>query len=672
MPTLTLNSRNVTLTSSWTYKRSTTNESGWTYGTPSVATDGINFDFSSIPAGAIINSAQFSSDRWGSGATMRINCGGEAFSSSSSIPVSAISPGGMLRATFTYKAKGGTPGLNWEGMKSSSAGWTNITLTISYTEPLTAPYAPSSVSISPSLAFPEQIVTLSWSGASEGTNNPISGYTIYKSTTSSNGDYSVFQTISSSSSSGSITFTAPAEGVSYYKVMTLGVSSNSSMSSGYATLSIDLSTTSEFVVDMSTVDAGSALTLSVSSVTNLAHTATFTFGNYEEVIEMAANEVSLTFAPPLEWLNAIPNSSSGEMKIVVKTEGGGTKTRTITLRCPDDIAPVIGEVSIERIDGTVPPDWGLYVAGFSKVKATIETKAIEAYSSPIVMYQITGGEDLAEFEDIPNSMTTKYLTGGVQTITFSAIDGRGRMGTKTITIDVYPYVNPFLTDILSLRSNANGVEDDEGLYATCSASLNFASLDGKNSATCAISYRPQGGDEWKTAGMLNGVLLFGGDIALADNYEIRYTIMDAVGGTSVSYDIVTRAVREIDIMRGGGAWAIGGIANEKGALKVYGLLRVVGDAAIEGDLGFYRLIELSADGWEGTGPYTKTIVVEGMPNNKKRPPQIEPNTSANMETAELNDEAWFNIYHVEVGDEMLTFYAYEQPTQNLQLHVTVV
>lgn len=679
MPTLTLNGRNVTLTSSWTYAQSTTNESGWTYGTPTTVYDAITFSFSSIPSGASINSVQFSSSTWGSGATMRIDCGGSSFTSSSSISTSAVSPGGNLTATFTYKATGGVPGTSWQGTKSSTAGWTNITLTVSYTEPLTAPYAPSSVSVSPSTAFPEETVTLSWSGASAGTNNPIRGYTIYKSTTSSGSGYSVFASVSSTSSSGSITFTAPAEGTSYYKVMTQGSVSNSSMSSRYATLSIDLSATSEFTVDATSINAGGTLTLSISSAADLAHTVTITFGDYKEVIEMAANEISYAFTPPLEWLNAIPNSSSGVMTIVVKTEGGGTKTQTVTLRCPDDIAPVIGEVSIERVDGTVPSDWEMYIAGFSKVKATILTEATEAYSSPIVMYQITGGGALAEFEDVPNGMTTGYLAAGTQAITFSATDGRGRTGTKTITVDVYPYVNPFLTDILSLRSNAEGKEDDEGLYATCSATLNFASIGGKNSATCAVSYRPQGGSEWKTAGMLDGILLFGGDIALADNYEIRYTIMDAVGGTGVSYDIVTRAVREIDIMRGGGAWAIGGIANEKGALKVYGLLRVVNDAVVTGNMtvngnfGFYKLISLAADGWEQYGTrYTKAVTVEGLPEIKGRPPMITPQNSVDADTAQLEDEAWANIYYVGVEGETLTFYAYEQPTQDLQLHVSVV
>ena len=119
--------------------------------------------------------------------------------------------------------------------------------------------------------------------------------------------------------------------------------------------------------------------------------------------------------------------------------------------------------------------------------------------------------------------------------------------------------------------------------------------------------------------------------------------------------------------------------NEKDTLKVYGLLKAVSNAVIQGNLtvngnvGFYKLINLTSDGWEGyETPYTKTITVEGLPENKERPPTITPQNSMDADIAELEDEAWANIYYVGVEGETLTFYAYERPTQALQLHVSVV
>ena len=112
---------------------------------------------------------------------------------------------------------------------------------------------------------------------------------------------------------------------------------------------------------------------------------------------------------------------------------------------------------------------------------------------------------------------------------------------------------------------------------------------------------------------------------------------------------------------------------------MYGLLRVVNDAVVTGNMtvngnfGFYKLISLAADGWEQYGTrYTKAVTVEGLPEIKGRPPMITPQNSVDADTAQLEDEAWANIYYVGVEGETLTFYAYEQPTQDLQLHVSVV
>lgn len=62
--------------------------------------------------------------------------------------------------------------------------------------------APTSVLISAALANPGSTVTLSWSGAAGGTNNPVAGYKIYQST---GGSYSLLQSVDADVSSLSIT-----------------------------------------------------------------------------------------------------------------------------------------------------------------------------------------------------------------------------------------------------------------------------------------------------------------------------------------------------------------------------------------------------------------------------------------------------------------------------------
>lgn len=84
----------------------------------------------------------------------------------------------------------------------------------------TAPTAPT-VQISATTANPGTEVTLSWSGASDGTNNPISAYNVYQST---GADYTLLDTKAASVSSMACTVGA-AGTTTYYKVVAVGTKS---------------------------------------------------------------------------------------------------------------------------------------------------------------------------------------------------------------------------------------------------------------------------------------------------------------------------------------------------------------------------------------------------------------------------------------------------------------
>lgn len=102
--------------------------------------------------------------------------------------------------------------------------------------------APSAVTLSKSSAGPSEAITLSWSGASAGWRNNITGYQIYRAT-SANGSYSLLKTVSTSATSGSTSVDAPSTngGVYYYKVLTLGTISNSGQSSAAPSVTVSYS-----------------------------------------------------------------------------------------------------------------------------------------------------------------------------------------------------------------------------------------------------------------------------------------------------------------------------------------------------------------------------------------------------------------------------------------------
>lgn len=457
---------------------------------------------------------------------------------------------------YKVKAIGAVSGYS-SGLSTASA---------SVSVSVTAPGKPTGLSVSPAAQYPTGAATLSWTAPAAGTNNPITGYKVYSSN-KADGAYTFLKNASGTSCS----VTTPASGSVYFKVLAVGTYLDGALSTAYGTLSVDMSGTSDVTFSPAVVDAGEPLTVAFTSNTGKAHTLVFSIGNYSQTVQSAAGAASAVFTPPLTWLNAMKTSETGTLTVKITTAGAGTITRTATLRCPDSVKPTGVNGSAAPYSNTVPAAWGVYAAGLSAATVTLNTPATAPYGASIVNYKITGPGISVEGDTLPLAATSSLLSKGSKTYTLSAIDSRGRVGTNTITITVLPYAAPTLKNILSRRTDSQGEEEDEGTWVLAEAAIVCSSLDGHNTASCAVAYRRNGASSWTSAGSLsNGSRLFGGSIAAANNWNIRYTVTDSLGNSTVYYDVVTRSVWEMHVKRGGGAWAFGGVADQEGALKVYG------------------------------------------------------------------------------------------------------
>ncbi len=170
------------------------------------------------------------------------------FSSNSSAHSETLNLNGYNNALLT--AGSGTISFTVRRTNSGSGNLLNIrdgmsgTLTLNYNLNYTACGAPTAVSVGANNVAPSASVTLSWSGASAGTGNAITGYQIYRATSAA-GTYSLLNTVSTSAGSGSVAVAAPTSSGSsyYYKVLTVGTVSgySSGQSSAYATLTCSFS-----------------------------------------------------------------------------------------------------------------------------------------------------------------------------------------------------------------------------------------------------------------------------------------------------------------------------------------------------------------------------------------------------------------------------------------------
>ena len=134
----------------------------------------------------------------------------------------------------------------------------------------------------------------------------------------------------------------------------------------------------------------------------------------------------VAWTPPLSFAFQVPDAVSGTCTIICVTYSGdtkiGTKTCTLKLSVPASVKPSIGSLTAERVDGTVPSSWGIYVQSKSRAKLTVNGAA-GRYGSSIVSYSISGGG----FSSNASSFTTGYLNSyGSTTFTATVTDSRGK------------------------------------------------------------------------------------------------------------------------------------------------------------------------------------------------------------------------------------------------------
>ena len=104
---------------------------------------------------------------------------------------------------------------------------------------------------------------------------------------------------------------------------------------------------------------------------------------------------------PLTVANQITNTTTGTMAVYLYTYNGNTQigstaNRTFTVTIPTSVKPIVNSVSatIDNSDNQVIDDWGIAVAGYTKVK--INATASGSYGSTINNFIISGGYSISQ------------------------------------------------------------------------------------------------------------------------------------------------------------------------------------------------------------------------------------------------------------------------------------
>lgn len=326
-------------------------------------------------------------------------------------------------------------------------------------------------------------------------------------------------------------------------------------------------------VAASNVNLGSATTITITRASSsFTHTLTYAFGSSTGTIATKTTSTSVSWTPALTLANQIPNAVSGKCTITCKTYSGttevGSKTCTLTLSVPSSVKPTITSLTAERVDGTVPSTWAIFVQSKSKAKITINGAA-GAYGSTISSYSITGGG----YSSTASSFTTGFLnTAGTITFTASVTDSRGRVSANaTVSITVVTYSAPSFSKYISQRCNSSGTAADNGTYVKSTVTFSYASCSSKNTVTTATYYKKTTDTAWTNANKTftsgTAFTFGGGNVSAETSYQVKFTLTDAFTSIEVTDTLSTASV-VMDFKSGGLGVAVGKVSETDQCFEV--------------------------------------------------------------------------------------------------------
>lgn len=288
---------------------------------------------------------------------------------------------------------------------------------------------------------------------------------------------------------------------------------------------------------------GSAITINTPRASSgFTHNLYYNFVTSGDVLIASGVGTSYVWTIPLSLMNYIPNSTTSWITIKCNTYNGSTyigqKTCRFDLSVPSSIVPSISSIGISEATANLAAKFGAYIQNKSTLKVSVN--AAGAYSSTIKSYStsVTGSNG-----GTAQSFTTGILSqSGTVTITSTITDSRGRNASKSTTISVLAYNNPYISKFFVERCDSNGTVNSEGLYLKCTLSFSIVSLNSKNNKSVSIQYKleSQGVDQYKTLTTYTDVYSVNDrtyvstvQFSVDESYSIRLVVSDYFGSSQV-------------------------------------------------------------------------------------------------------------------------------------------
>ena len=291
---------------------------------------------------------------------------------------------------------------------------------------------------------------------------------------------------------------------------------------------------------------------------------------------------------PLELAQYITDSDTGIVKVVLTTYAESTcKTYIgeddasfyVVVPQNESTLPIITRAEILQVKGFDD----LYLQNRSQVQGVIE--ATGQFGATVTATMTVQGKTYrSPWLSDPVTESGKVL--------LTATDSRGFAVSREFDITVTAYVRPALK-ATAARCKADGTPDDAGEHLRIDATVDFASVEGKNSATLLYCYRAENAsgftepvqiDKTVESGvMVTSGALMNGTLRKDTAYVIQVIAQDAAGEKT---DNTLRIASEnvyLDKPAGGDRIGVGGYCDGPG-VTVHWDVKVKKDVSVDGTL----------------------------------------------------------------------------------------
>ena len=351
---------------------------------------------------------------------------------------------------------------------------------------------------------------------------------------------------------------------------------------------------------------GGTMTVNIDRKSSAFTTSVWLFLGDQSWVNVAnkSTATSITFTVPNSLANAIPNATSGNGTVKIRTYNGDTELGECdwgkSFEVPDWMKPSISQVLLDT-DTCVGNDGWMFVQWKSKMR--VRTTASGSYGSWITGIRVDYDGTQYWGSDIWTNIQT---INGNRPGQVHAWDSRGRYTSWSGNATVQWYQNPW-GSLSAYRCDANGNRDDiNGTYVKVAYSGYKASHNGYNGFDLAINHRESGkdwssNDVWSGSEVNGGTAILGSTTSAYDldkTYEIKLVISDYYTSTTYIFPISTSQVL-LDFKAGGKGLGVGRVATKDYAMQLATSLEIYSgrdnNPAIGSDIRFCNVSNEAQD-----------------------------------------------------------------------------